>query len=128
MTDHLFPAKQRLILNRWCALAEQRLAYLAELYDSGRWHRFHSQAEFLDNVREAREAVLTWRGLLAGLEGNAAGADVVVPKTSAVGTSDEAPAFDFALAAWQRAASEHAQQDVETLQRDQRLPNLRYSV
>jgi len=45
-------------------LAERRLAYLAELYDSGRWRRFHGDADFLAMVREARAAVDVWRRLL----------------------------------------------------------------
>lgn len=45
-------------------LAERRLAYLAELYDSGRWRRyFPGDADFL-LVRQARDAVESWRGLL----------------------------------------------------------------
>lgn len=43
------------------ALAEQRLAYLTELYDSGRWRRFHTEIDFLLNVRTARAAVDAWR-------------------------------------------------------------------
>lgn len=42
------------------ALAEQRLAYLTELYDSGRWRRFHTEVDFLVNVREAKAAVDAW--------------------------------------------------------------------
>jgi uncharacterized repeat protein (TIGR03809 family) len=46
-------------------LAERRLAYLAELYDSGRWRRyFRGDADFLLMVREARAAVESWRQLL----------------------------------------------------------------
>ena len=43
------------------ALAEQRLAYLTELYDTGRWRRFHTEEDFLMNVRESRAAVDAWR-------------------------------------------------------------------
>lgn len=45
-------------------LAERRLAYLVELYDSGRWRRFHGDTDFLAMVREAKAAVETWRRLL----------------------------------------------------------------
>jgi hypothetical protein len=51
----------RAIIERWCALAEQRLDYLIDLQDSGRWRRFHTEPDFLDNIREARAAVDTWR-------------------------------------------------------------------
>lgn len=55
----------RYILRRGCALAESRLSYLAELFESGRWRRFHSEIDFLDNVQEAKEAVERWRAMLA---------------------------------------------------------------
>jgi uncharacterized repeat protein (TIGR03809 family) len=58
-------AKGREIVARWCNLAEQRLKYLTELFDSGRWRRFHSEQAFLDNIREAKTAVETWRDLLS---------------------------------------------------------------
>ena len=50
---------------RWCALAEQRLQYLTEMFESGRWRRYYSEIAFLENVREAKVAVDTWRGLSA---------------------------------------------------------------
>lgn len=57
----------RAIVERWRTLAEQRLDYLNALQESGRWQRFHSEPDFLDNLREARDAVETWR-LLASRE------------------------------------------------------------
>jgi hypothetical protein len=65
MASQLDVAKGREIVARWCALAEKRLEYLTELFDSGRWRRFHSEQEFLDNIREAKRAVETWRDLLS---------------------------------------------------------------
>jgi uncharacterized repeat protein (TIGR03809 family) len=53
------------VVARWCALAEQRLQYLTEMFESGRWRRYHSEIAFLENVREAKVAVDTWRGLSA---------------------------------------------------------------
>ncbi|UTD29923.1 TIGR03809 family protein [Bradyrhizobium sp. WD16] len=50
---------------RGLALAEQRLAYLSELYDSGRWRRFHDEADFLSNIRETKAALESWRRLAA---------------------------------------------------------------
>jgi len=55
MSSHLnFPYPHagigRPLAQRWCALAESRLDYLTELFESGRWRRFHSEAEFLDVV------------------------------------------------------------------------------
>ncbi len=57
-------ARGRNIVARWCNLAEQRLDYLTELFETGRWRRFHSEREFLENIQEAKAAVETWRDLL----------------------------------------------------------------
>jgi uncharacterized repeat protein (TIGR03809 family) len=51
------------ILDRWCALAEQRLEHLTELFETGRWRRYHSELSFLENIQEAKNAVDTWRSL-----------------------------------------------------------------
>ena len=65
MTSQLDEDKGREIVARWCALAERRLSYLTELFDSGRWRRFYDEQAFLENVREAKRAVKTWRDLLS---------------------------------------------------------------
>jgi len=52
------------LVARWCVLAEQRLDYLTELFETGRWRRYHSEIAFLENIREAKEAVETWRDLM----------------------------------------------------------------
>jgi uncharacterized repeat protein (TIGR03809 family) len=41
-------------------LAESRLAYLTELYESGRWKRYFSDLDFVENACAAREALDTW--------------------------------------------------------------------
>ncbi len=51
------------IMARWCALAEQRLEHLTELFESGRWRRYHSERAFLENIQEAKQAVEIWRDL-----------------------------------------------------------------
>jgi uncharacterized repeat protein (TIGR03809 family) len=51
------------ILDRWCTLAEQRLEHLTELFETGRWRRYHSELSFLENIQEAKTAVETWRSL-----------------------------------------------------------------
>lgn len=58
-------ARGRNIVARWCNLAEQRLEYLTELFETGRWRRFHTELEFLENIQEAKAAVETWRDLLS---------------------------------------------------------------
>jgi uncharacterized repeat protein (TIGR03809 family) len=65
MTHRTDLARGRDIVARWCDLAERRLEHLTELFDSGRWRRYHSEAAFLENIREARAAVETWRDLLS---------------------------------------------------------------
>jgi uncharacterized repeat protein (TIGR03809 family) len=64
MTHGLDVARGRHIVARWCKLAEQRLQYLTELFETGRWRRYHSERDFLENIQEARAAVETWRDLL----------------------------------------------------------------
>jgi len=49
------------IVTRWRNLAERRLAYLNELYVSGRWRRYHTEQAFVDNIRDAKRAVEAWR-------------------------------------------------------------------
>jgi uncharacterized repeat protein (TIGR03809 family) len=56
-------ADGRDVVARWCALAEQRLDYLTELFETGRWRRYHSERAFLENIQEAKTAVEIWRGL-----------------------------------------------------------------
>jgi uncharacterized repeat protein (TIGR03809 family) len=64
MTERTDVARGRDIVVRWSALAEQRLDYLTELYETGRWRRYYSEPDFLENIREAKGAVETWHGLL----------------------------------------------------------------
>ena len=63
MTHQLDVARGRDIVARWCALAEQRLEYLTELFETGRWRRYHSELDFLENIQEAKAAVEIWREL-----------------------------------------------------------------
>src|SRR4051812_33333722 len=63
MTHQLDVAGGRDIVARWCTLAEQRLEYLTELFETGRWRRYHSERDFLENIQEAKSAVEIWRDL-----------------------------------------------------------------
>jgi uncharacterized repeat protein (TIGR03809 family) len=56
-------ARGREIIERWCVLAEQRLEHLTELFESGRWRRYHSERSFLENIQQAKTAVEAWRKL-----------------------------------------------------------------
>ena len=64
MTYRSDVTRGRNIVARWCDLAERRLEYLTELFETGRWRRFHSEVAFLENIQEAKAAVETWRMLL----------------------------------------------------------------
>jgi hypothetical protein len=64
MTHRTNEAPRREVIARWCTLAEQRLNYLTEMFESGRWRRFYTEAAFLENIKEAKFAVDTWRSLL----------------------------------------------------------------
>jgi uncharacterized repeat protein (TIGR03809 family) len=63
MAQRVDVARGQEIINRWCALAEQRLDHLTELFETGRWRRYHSELSFLENIQEAKNAVETWRKL-----------------------------------------------------------------
>jgi uncharacterized repeat protein (TIGR03809 family) len=56
-------ARGRDLLVCWRELAEKRLAYLTEMFESGRWRRYYSDYAFLENIKEAKIAVETWRSL-----------------------------------------------------------------
>ena len=65
MTSQLDVARGREIVARWCNLAERRLDYLTELFETGRWRRFYGEHAFLENIRDAKAAVEAWRDLVA---------------------------------------------------------------
>jgi uncharacterized repeat protein (TIGR03809 family) len=64
MTHRHDVARGRDIVARWVILAEQRLEYLTELFETGRWRRYHGERAFLENIQEAKAAVELWRDLL----------------------------------------------------------------
>ena len=66
MTHRHDAAQGRHIAARWCALAEQRLEHLTEMFETGRWRRYYSEIAFLENIQEAKRALQTWRSLAAG--------------------------------------------------------------
>ncbi|WP_199580948.1 TIGR03809 family protein [Bradyrhizobium sp. MOS003] len=91
---------------RWCALAEQRLQHLSEMFETGRWRRYHSEIAFLENIQEAKRAVQTWRAL-------ATGADVAEAAASVT------PAFGWSPATMPRVFPREEQAEIvqsETLQ------------
>lgn len=64
MTSQLDAATGRDIVARWLALAEKRLAYLTVMFETGRWRRYYSEREFLENIQESKAGVEAWRALL----------------------------------------------------------------
>jgi uncharacterized repeat protein (TIGR03809 family) len=58
-------AKQagRSLVVRWRILAQQRMDHLIELYQTGRWKRYHKEQDFLEMVQEARTALKMWEQL-----------------------------------------------------------------
>ena len=63
MTHRTDVARGRDAVARWCDLAERRLEYLTELFETGRWRRYFSERAFLENIQEAKTAVEIWREL-----------------------------------------------------------------
>jgi uncharacterized repeat protein (TIGR03809 family) len=63
MTSRFGAAPDPAVVARWCALAEQRLDYLTELFNNGRWRRYYSHTAFLENIKEAKAMVAHWRAL-----------------------------------------------------------------
>jgi uncharacterized repeat protein (TIGR03809 family) len=59
------------VARKWLALAERRKLYLVELYDSGRWKRYYTEAQLLDEMREVVRACDEW-ARLAGVVPEAA--------------------------------------------------------
>ncbi|MBH5399582.1 TIGR03809 family protein [Bradyrhizobium sp. CNPSo 4010] len=93
-------AGSRQIAARWCALAEQRLQHLSEMFETGRWRRYHSEIAFLENIQEAKRAVQTWRALATG--GDVAEAAATVT-----------PAFGWSPATMPRLAPREQAQTVQ---------------
>ena len=51
------------ISRRWLGLAERRLVYYAELYQSGRWQRYYTPHDFAQRIIDVMKAVTVWRNL-----------------------------------------------------------------
>ena len=48
------------IARKWKALAERRRNYLVELYQTGRWRRYYSEATFLVAMRAVKADIEAW--------------------------------------------------------------------
>ncbi|MFO1100308.1 MAG: TIGR03809 family protein [Xanthobacteraceae bacterium] len=47
-------------IRKWLALAHRRKDHLVDLYQSGRWRLYYSEAEFICRVREAVREIDRW--------------------------------------------------------------------
>jgi uncharacterized repeat protein (TIGR03809 family) len=58
-----FPSDQ--IARRWRDLADRRRSYFIELYESGRWKLYYTEADFMLRLREVFHAAEQWEKLAA---------------------------------------------------------------
>jgi uncharacterized repeat protein (TIGR03809 family) len=49
--------------SHWLELSERRLAYYAQLYQSGRWRRYYTPEAYAERVVDVMKAVSVWRKL-----------------------------------------------------------------
>lgn len=64
----------RQLAQKWSEVAERRCAHFIELYESGRWKHYYTEAEFVVRLREVFHAADEWERL--------ASAQSDVPKAS----------------------------------------------
>jgi len=50
---------------KWHALAQRRRKHLAELYQSGTWHRYFTEETLRTHMREATREVEQWSAVLS---------------------------------------------------------------
>jgi uncharacterized repeat protein (TIGR03809 family) len=141
MTHHLDVACGHLLAARWQHLAEQRLDYLTELFESGRWRRYYSERAFLENIQEAKTAVGTWRRLSRGpaeldhvVENPRPSRMPATPEAS-IGaetgfvSSDEAPSAPVIdLLALEQALNDPVELAFDPAAIEQRYPQLRHTL
>jgi uncharacterized repeat protein (TIGR03809 family) len=48
------------VIRKWRSLAQRRKEHLVELYESGRWRLYYTDAELIDRLREAIRGVDRW--------------------------------------------------------------------
>jgi uncharacterized repeat protein (TIGR03809 family) len=51
------------VAQKWRTLAERRRAHFVELYDSGRWKHYYTEAQFLYRMREAIQQSERWAAI-----------------------------------------------------------------
>lgn len=63
MTNRQYPFAMDNAARKWRVLAERRQAHFVELYQSGRWKHYYSEAEFMAAMRQAAHAAERWADL-----------------------------------------------------------------
>lgn len=53
------------LAHKWRDLAERRRTHFIELYQTGRWKHYYTEAEFVLRLREVFQAAETWEKLAA---------------------------------------------------------------
>ena len=51
------------VTQRWRDLAERRRTHFIDLYESGRWKHYYTEAEFVIRMREVIQAAERWQKL-----------------------------------------------------------------
>lgn len=54
------------VTRRWRDLADRRRLHFIELYESGRWKLYYSEAEFIARMREVVAAAERWDKIASG--------------------------------------------------------------
>jgi hypothetical protein len=70
MTKTFTTEVQRKNAERQLFSARRALQHLVELYDSGQWKNLYKEDTFAEAVRQARQAVDHWAGVVAKAEEN----------------------------------------------------------
>jgi len=51
------------VAQRWRDLAERRRSHFIELYETGRWKHYYTEAEFIGRMREVVQSAEAWKKL-----------------------------------------------------------------
>jgi uncharacterized repeat protein (TIGR03809 family) len=61
---------------RWSNLADRRLRYYTELFQSGRWRRYFDEEQFLSRIRDVKTSAAMWDRLARGRTADDRGANL----------------------------------------------------
>lgn len=92
------------LARKWRALAQRRKAHLVDLYHSGRWRLYYSEADFAERLREAVCLVDRWTATVQAAAAEAVGTAAVHGLSSA----DEWADIDLILLSPLEPLGEHA--------------------